>query len=225
MATGQVIGSILGGIAGSVIPGAGTAVGAAAGGALGSGVDSMIAKKKADSAFPEEEDAQLNTYLASLQRKIRSMETGSYASSKMNDFKIGVSKVSEGIGYAAGGANAAVNQQMLSRNIGDSFNKVLAGIDERSMGYESLAAQLITRISDRRTQLGLAKYSQAKAEEMQGKKNLQQTINAAAGYLDESYSPEADDTNTDWLSFFNNDSNDVRESSGGITEKLIGSAR
>lgn len=226
MATGMIIGSILGGVAGSVIPGVGTAIGAAAGGAIGSGVDAISAKKKADNAFPDEEDPQLNSYLSSLQRKIRSMETGSYASSKMNDFKQGVSKVSEGIGYAAGGSNAAVNQQMLSRNIGDSFNKVLAGIDERSMNYESLSAQLLTRISDRRTQLGLAKYSQAKAEEMQAKKNAASTVNAAASYYDKSQEGSVDDTNFDWLDLFSDgDTRSVVDAVGGVSARTSGQAR
>lgn len=226
MAGGQVIGSILGGVAGSIIPGVGTAVGAAAGGAVGSGFDAMKAKKKADASFPDNEAPQLNSYLSSLQRKLRATETGSYASNKLNDFKLGASKVSEGIGYGAGGSNAATNQQLLSRNLGDSFNKVLAGIDERSMGYESLAAQLVTRISERRDQLGLAKYSQAKAEEMQGKKNLMQTINAGAGYLDGTNQSPEDDTDFNWLDLFSNgEVTPTMEAGGGFSATLTGTAR
>lgn len=165
MGTFGTIGTIAGSLGGPV--------GSAVGNVVGNTIDSIIQNKKAKEAFPDDNAPELQNYLEYVRSKLRTMETGSAAQNAMNDIKSSTASIVNAIGYQGGGSNSATNLQMAMRNQGDAFNQVLAGMDERSLAYNSIVANLVQRIQQRRDELGLVKYSQANAEKMQSMSDAQ----------------------------------------------------
>jgi len=123
-------------------------------------------KKKADAAFPELVDPNQAGYLAELNQKRRSIETGADFAAGMQSVNATQAGTNEAITRAAGGDVSGTMQALLQAQAGASAakNQVLAQGQNQQMQYNTLYGDLLDQIAGRKMNLQLMRSQQTRAE-------------------------------------------------------------
>jgi hypothetical protein len=123
-------------------------------------------KKKADAAFPELVDPNQAGYLAELNQKRRSIETGADFAAGMQSVNAAQAGTNEAITRAAGGDVSGTMQALLQAQAGASAakNQVLAQGQNQQMQYNTLYGDLLDQIAGRKMHLQLTRNRDARAE-------------------------------------------------------------
>ena len=208
---GSTIGGVAGGALGNMLfPGIGGAIGSSLGSAIGgsigkngsqgeskgsgspqaglsSGVgilqnlQAMKLKRQADSAMPGFVDPNQSAFLAELQQKRRSIDTGADFAAGMNTIDSTNAGTNEAIVRSTGGDVGGTIQALLQSQgmANQAKNNVLAQGQQQQMQYNQMYGSLLNRIEDRKLQLQMYRTQQARAEQM--KKQQQANQNMMAG--------------------------------------------
>lgn len=160
---GGGVGMALGGPSGSAM---GAKIGSSVGG-LGTMFSGMAGRKKAERMRPSEVDPSQMSRLEEAKRKLRSMETGTDAttqqalseSRRMTEAtKSDLSKVTGG--NIAGTVDALLKAQRLGGRAG---NQAFAQAGQRASGFQSLVDRMATRVEERKRQIQQDKSDQQRA--------------------------------------------------------------
>lgn len=129
-------------------------------------LQAMKLKKKADAAFPELVDPNQASYLADLNQKRKSIETGADFAEGMRAADSTNAATNDAITRNTGGDTGNTIQALLQsqRVAGDTKNQVLAQGQSQQFDYDTAYGQKLDQIAARRLQLQLARSSQARAE-------------------------------------------------------------
>jgi hypothetical protein len=129
-------------------------------------LQAMKLKKKADAAFPDLVDANQAGYLAEINQKKRSIETGADFAEGMKAIDQTNAGTNDALVRASGGDVGATMQGILQAQAGagQAKNNVLAQGQQQQFNYESAAGQLQNLIAMRKATLQLEKSRQARAE-------------------------------------------------------------
>lgn len=186
MAAGQAIGGALGGAAGTAIGGPmGAQVGLSLGSALGGMIDANQQKKKADSAFPDFVDPNQASYLAELNQKRKSIETGADFAEAVRLADQTQASTNDSIVKASGGDSGTAIQGLLQAQAmaGNAKNNAAARGQSQQFAYDGAYGNMLNQISARKLQLELLRSQQARAEWAQGQQDANQNANAGLANL------------------------------------------
>lgn len=179
------------------MPGISDLLGAAGGGAslvgpalsLGTSVVQNLSaakkKKEADSLMPGTVDPRQAAFLAELNQKRKSIDTGADFGAGMNALNATNASTNEAITRATGGDVGSTIQGLLGgqRAAGDSANNVLAQGQQQQMQYNTMFNSLNNKIADRAMQIQMQRSQQARAEWAQKKQSANQNFQAGLGGL------------------------------------------
>lgn len=159
--------SLLGGLGG----GAGSAI---ASGALGAGqlIQGLRQKKKAEGLTPPPVDPQVQAMLDEINRKRKSIETGSAFQTGIREVEQLGASTMEGLkGVTGGNVGGTIAAFMKAqRGTGTNINKVLGQADQMNQYFTGLATDLTNRIAQRKLDLRMYDKVGALAEAAQSKK-------------------------------------------------------
>lgn len=184
-ALAPLLGKIGGGGSGGGL--AGKAVGAVTGLATSAvqGLQALKLKKKADAAMPELVDPRQASYLAELNQKRRSIETGADFASATNQAESGQAAANDAITHASGGDTGSTIQGLLQaqRNAGDIKNQAIAQGQSQQQFYDNAFGGLQREMSARALQLQLLNSQQLRAQWDQKSKAAGANFQGAIGQL------------------------------------------
>jgi len=197
---GTAIGSSLGGMIGGKVGSGGKSSGGGASSGTGSAVGAGMGiatgllqqfqanklKKQADSAFPSLVDPAQAGFLAELDQKRRSIETGAAFQSGMDAIDETNAGTNAAIVKTTGGDVGSTIQSLLQaqRGAAGAKNQVLAQGQSKQFQYDSLYKNMMDQISARQLQLQMAKSGQARAEWASKQQGASQNLQAGmAGLL------------------------------------------
>lgn len=142
-------------------------------------------KRKADAAMPELIDPNQSSYLAELNQKRRSIETGSAFAGAGRAADMGQAEASNNIINSSGGDTGSTLQGLLQSQAvaGDVKNKALAQGQSNQLAYDNSYGNMLSQVSARALQLKLLKSQQERAEWAQKQQSANQNINAGVGRL------------------------------------------
>lgn len=157
-----------GGMMSSLVNGATKPMRATMGLATGAiqGIQAMRLKKKADAAFPELVDPNQAGYMAELNQKRKSIETGADFSEGMQAIDTTNAATNDALTRVTGGDVGGTIQALLQseRAAGDSKNRVLAQGQAQQMNYDQAYGNILDQIAGRKLQLQMARSQQLRAE-------------------------------------------------------------
>jgi len=144
-------------------------------------------KKRAESAFPELVDPNQASYLAELNQKRRSIETGADFAAGMQAADTTQASTNDAIVQSSGGDVGGTLQALLQgqRVAGDTKNKVLSEGQQQQFGYDNAYGNMLNQISARKLQLQLLRSNQARAEWAAKQKSASQNLQAGIAGLNE----------------------------------------
>lgn len=169
-------GASIGGMAGTVIPGIGNLVGGAVGagaGALigllkgaGQGAGAKRDQRAADNLQPSLYDPQQQAFLAEINQKRKSINSGSAYAADMGDINQSQAGTNQAIVQTAGGDSAGTIQGLLAaqQGAGRLKNQVLGQAGQEGQFYNTFGNNLLANISGRAMQLQLAQQTQKRAQ-------------------------------------------------------------
>ena len=130
------------------------------------GLKARKAKKAADALMPPASDPTQLAFLAEMNQKRRSLNTGSAFAANMGYLKQAAAGTNQAIVQAGGGDVAGTMQALLGSqaNIARGMNQVLGQADEQQKFYNTFASDLTNKIAQRRMELALSKSLQKRAE-------------------------------------------------------------
>lgn len=180
---GATSGAKLGMMAGPVGAGAGAAIG----GVL-SGIQAISAYnqgKKADAAMPELVDPLQSSYLAELNQKRKSIETGADFAEGMRSADTSQAAASDAIVSASGGDSGSAIQGLLQaqRVAGDAKNRVIAQGQQQQTNYNALYEGMLNQISGRKLQLELYNTDRLRAQQAAKQQGANDNFMASLGRL------------------------------------------
>lgn len=175
-------------------PGAGAALSLATG-ALQS-LQAAALKRKADSAMPDLIDPNQSSYLAELNQKRRSIETGAAFAGANRAADMSQAAASNAIVGSSGGDVGSTLQGLLQSQVaaGDVKNRAIAQGQNNQFAYDTAYGNYLDKISGRSLQLQHLRSQQARAEEMQKKTYANQNINAGLASVLSGNQPQAPQT-------------------------------
>lgn len=149
------------------------------------GIQAKGLKNRANAAMPDLVDPTQSAFLSELNQKRRSIDTGADFAAGMNAIDASNAGANESLVRSTGGDVGGTIQALLQseRVANDSKNNVLAQGQQQQMQYNSMYGDMLNRISDRRTQLQLAKSQQARAEWAKKQQFANQNIMAGLSTL------------------------------------------
>jgi hypothetical protein len=123
-------------------------------------------KKKADAAFPELVDPNQAAYLAELNQKRKSIETGADFSEGMRAADATNAATDDALVRNSGGDVGGAMQALLQsqRVANDAKNQIIGQGQAQQFDYDSAYGQKLSEISARKLQLQLARSSQLRSE-------------------------------------------------------------
>lgn len=186
MAAGQTIGGLLGGAGGAAIGGPmGAQVGLSLGSALGGMIDANKKKNQAEAAFPDFVDPNQASYLAELNQKRKSIETGADFAEAVRLADQSQASTNDAILKASGGDTGASIQGLLQAQAmaGNAKNNAAARGQSQQFAYDNAYGSMLNQISARKLQLELMRSQQARAEWAQGQQDANQNANAGLANL------------------------------------------
>ncbi len=157
---------------GSAVPGVGTLIGAGIGSTIG-GVTSLIEaihgrkdKQAADNLQPSLYDPQQQAFLAEINQKRKSINSGSAFAADMGDINQSQQGTDQAIVQNGGGDSAGTIAGLLTAetNAGRLKNQVLGNSMAEGQFYNTFGNSLLDSISARSLQLQLAQQSQRRAQ-------------------------------------------------------------
>lgn len=170
----------------------GATMGGPAGAAVGAGLNLATSlfqeikanklKNKAESAFPDLVDPNQSAYLAELDQKRKSIETGAAFQSGMDAIDQTTASTQNAITKSTGGDVTSTIQSLLqaARNSGRAKNEVLAQGQNQQFAYNNLYGNLMNQISGRKMQLQMQRSQQNLAEWSKMKQGANQNFQAGA---------------------------------------------
>lgn len=141
-------------------------------------------KKAADSAYPELVDPNQASFLAEMDQKRKSMETGAAFQTGMEAIDSGTEGINQAVARNTNGDVGSTIQSLLmaQRGANNAKNQVLANGQNAQMGYDQMYGGLLNQISARKLQLQLQRSQQNLAEWSKMKQSgNQNTMAGAAG--------------------------------------------
>lgn len=159
----------------------------AAGFGLGQIVVGQIQKKQAERAKPPLEDPMQAQMLKEFRQKALLSRTGAASQSAREELLDQEGRLSRGIQRSTGGAGGATIAGLarLRGQTGKAFNQVLAADQERSFRYETMSADLVNRMAQRRMDIQAYEWGSLLAREASNKKagmeNLLAGLELSAG--------------------------------------------
>lgn len=176
-----------GGGAGGAAGGAGAIMGLAS--SLIQGIQAKRLKNKSDAAMPELVDPNQAAFLAELNQKRRSIETGADFAGAMANIDATTAGTQEAITRATGGDVGGTIQALLQaqRTAGGAKNQAIAQGQQQQQAYTGMYKQMLDQIAGRRFSLQQQRSQQALAEWGKMKQGANQNFMAglagAAGML------------------------------------------
>ena len=171
----------------SMLPKMGDAAGAGFSLATGAiqNLQALKLKNKADAAMPELIDPNQASYLANLNQKRKSIETGADFSEATRQADVNQAAANSAILGASGGDSGSAIQGLLqAQNVaGTQKNKAIAQGQNQQFAYDTAYGNMLNQISARSLQLQLLRSQQARAEWAQKKQMANQNTNAGIGRL------------------------------------------
>lgn len=165
-------GAALSNVLGKVAPEAGLA-------AIKGLVQSVKAKrlqKKADAAFPEQEDPELRALLTNVARRKRAFQTGTALEGQMSNIR-SLGRTGVNAAFRAGGGAAGLNR------INQLIQQGMLGLQEASLKGEMFYAEkeqgLTEQIAQTKLEKQLLKYNQKQADAKQMKTSANRNLNMA----------------------------------------------
>lgn len=235
--TGAKLGTALG----SVVPGIGNLVG----GAVGAGAGALIGlikgasqgagarkdQRAADNLQPSLYDPQQQAFLAEINQKRRSINSGSAYAADMGDINQSQAAANSAIVQAGGGDSAGTIQGLLAaqQGAGRLKNQVLGQAGGEGQFYDTFGNNLLANMSGRVMQLQLAQQAQKRAQWAQKSQDSYANLTNAAGRM-------GGGDGMDWLDMFQRHESpdlsgvDIGDSGqganipvlGGVTEPPVG---
>lgn len=140
-------------------------------------------KKRADASMPSAVDPRQASFLAELNQKRKSIETGADNAAGMDAINSTAAGTQSAILNAAGGDVGGAMQGLLAAQRGADTAKgnVIAQGQGQQMAYNSMFNQLNDKIAARQLQLQMQKSQQARAEWAQKKQTANQNLMAGIG--------------------------------------------
>lgn len=191
---GGAIGSQLGGVIGGSIgkngaqgESLGSGMSSQAGLGIGTGLLQTIQanklKKESESYLPAYADPRQSAFLAELQQKRRSIDTGADFAAGMNAIDTTNAGTNEAIVRSTGGDVAGTIQALLqSQGIANQGkNQVLAQGQQQQMQYNQLYKSTLDRIEQRKLELQMYRSQQARAEWAKKQQIANQNMMAGLG--------------------------------------------
>lgn len=169
-----------GSTASSGLPGVGTAISSGLG--IGQGVLNLLKsnreQKKAQGLRPPMEDPEMRGYLSYLERKRRSIETGTAYGRQASEISSQLANTQSGIASASGGnAGAAIlGMTRAQRGAGDAFGNLVQGGAPLIASYEGNIGRVLQDMADRRLNAQNRDYEQALGESAILQKSGQEAI-------------------------------------------------
>lgn len=190
------LGKLAGGAIGNLIaPGVGGAIGSALGDKAGSilstttgMLQNLQAKKldqRAQSAMPSLIDPNQSSYLAELNQKRKSLETGSAFASANQAADTAQAQASNAIVNASGGDTGSTIQSLLQsqRAANDSKNNAIGQGQAQQFAVNNAYQDMLNQVSGRKLQLQLYNTDRLRALEAQKRTFANQNIKAGLGRL------------------------------------------
>lgn len=165
----------------------GAAVGAAIGGVL-SGIQAISAYnqgKKADAAMPELVDPLQSSYLAELNQKKKSIETGADFAEGIRAADTSQAGTNDAIVSAGGGDSGGTMQALLQaqRVAGDTKNRVIAQGQQQAANYEGFYGGMLNQIAGRKLQLEMYNQDRLRAQQAAKQQGANDNFMASLGRL------------------------------------------
>lgn len=163
--------------------------GAQAGMSLASGILQHVQankfKKQAEAAMPDQVDPTQTSFLAELNQKRKSIETGADFQEAMNEADSSQASVNDAIIGAGGGNVSSIMQGLLQaqKGAGSMKNKALAQGQQQQMAYDSAASNMLNKIAGRKLELQMFNQQQAQAQYAQTKQTARQNTMAGMSGL------------------------------------------
>lgn len=148
-------------------------------------LQAMKLKKRADAALPPMVDPQQASFLAELEQKRKSIETGAAFQSGMNAIDASNAGTNAAIVRSTGGDAAGTIQALLQsqRVAADAKNSVIAQGQQQQMQYNSLYSNVLDAIAQRKLELQMYRSQQARAEWARKQQAASQNLNMGVASL------------------------------------------
>lgn len=142
-------------------------------------------KKKADAAMPDLVDPNQAAYLAELNQKRKSIETGADFTEAMQQADTSQASTNDALLKSSGGNIGATIQALLqSQSVaGDVKNKALAQGQAQQFNWDTAYGSQLNKIATTKRQLQLYDSQQKRAEWAQKKQTASQNVNAGISGL------------------------------------------
>lgn len=142
-------------------------------------------KKQADSAYPDFVDPNQAGFLAEIDQKRKSMDTGAAFQTGMDAVNAGTAGINDSITKNTGGDIGSTIQSLLmaQRGANNAKNQILGQGQQNEMNYDQMYGGLLNQISARKLQLQMQRSQQKLAEwsKMQQSANQNGQAGAAGG--------------------------------------------
>lgn len=150
-------------------------------------------KNDANNAFPEAVDPNQAAFLAELEQKRKSMETGAAFASGMQNAETTGAGTMDAITHAATGDSASTIQGLLQaqKGVNNAKNQTLAQGQQMQAGYDNMYSGMLNKIAARKLQLQMLKYQQNMAEYTAKKSAANQNLTTGAAGLLSSFAGRA----------------------------------